>query len=138
MQENEIFGVLNAYHSKPYGGNFPNNRTTYKVLRSGYYWPSLFKDAKKFVSSCDTCQRMGRLVPSDEMPLQTQISIEPFEKWALDFMVLISPMSKKKKYILVFINYVTKWLESKAFYVETEKEVVELLFEDIFTRFGVP
>ena len=64
-------------------------------------------------------------------------SIEPFEKWALDFVGPISPMSKKKKYILVCTNYVTKWVEAKALYVATEKAVVEFLFEDIFTRFGV-
>ena len=44
---------------------------------------------------------MGRPVQSDEMPLQPQVLIEPFEIWALDFVGPITPMSKKKRYILV-------------------------------------
>jgi transposase InsO family protein len=47
-------------------------------------------------------------------------------------------MSHRKNYILVCTNYVTKWVEAKAFYSANEQSVVDFLFEDIFTRFGVP
>ena len=81
---------------------------------------------------------MGKLVQSDEMPLQPQVLIEPFERWALDFVGPITPMSKKKRYILVCIDYVTKWVEAKSLYQSNEQSVVDFLFEEIFTRFGVP
>ena len=58
--------------------------------------------------------------------------IDPFEKWALDFVGPISPMSHKKKYILVCTDYVTKWIRA------TKKYVVEFIYKEIFTRFGVP
>ena len=75
---------------------------------------------------------------SDQVPLQPQVMIEPFEKWALDFVGPISPMSCKKKYILVCIDYVTKWVEAKSLFRATEKSIVEFINEEIFTRFGVP
>lgn len=133
-----MYDVSKSFHSEPCGGHFADKRTTQKVLHAGYYFPTLFKDAKKFVSSCDACQRMGRLIPSDEMPLQTQISIEPFEKWMLYFVGPISSISKEKRYILVCTNYVTKWVEAKGLYSSTKKFVVYFLFEDIITQFGVP
>ena len=48
------------------------------------------------------------------MPLQPQVLMEPFEKWALDFVGPINPPSKQKNYILVCTNYVTKRVEAKA------------------------
>jgi hypothetical protein len=132
-----MFDILKACHDDPCGGHFANKRTAYKVLHLGYYWPTLFRDAKKYVRSCDSCQRMGHPVAVEEMPLQPQVLIGPFEKWALDFVGLINPLSKKKRYILVCTDYVTKWVEAKDLPKET-KAVVDFLFEDIFFHFGVP
>ena len=58
---------------------------------------------------------MGILVQRDEMPLQPQVLVELFEKWALECFGPIAPMSIKKRYILVCMDYVTKWVEAKAF-----------------------
>jgi hypothetical protein len=68
-----------------------------------------------------------------EIPLRAQVMKEPFEKWALDFVGPISPMSHKNKNILVFTDYVTKWLEEKALFRNTEKSIVEFIYENIFT-----
>jgi transposase InsO family protein len=72
------------------------------------------------------------------MPLQAQVAIEPFEKWVLNFVGPSNPASKKKNYILVCTDYVTKWVEAKSLPVASEQSVVDFLFNDIFTRFGVP
>eukprot|EP00253_Pinus_taeda_P036172 PITA_36172 len=64
--------ILKACHDEPCGGHFADNRTTYKILSLGYYWPSIFKDAKEYVRRCDNCQRVGKPTPSNEIPLQIQ------------------------------------------------------------------
>lgn len=74
----------------------------------------------------------------DEMPFHPQVSIGPFEKWELDFVGPINPPSKEKILILVYTNYVTKWLEAKVVPRATEHEIVSFIFEDIFVRFSVP
>jgi len=56
----------------------------------------------------------------------------------LDFVGPINPPSKQKKYILICIDYITKWVEAKELPFSNEKYVVNFIFEDIFTRFGVP
>jgi hypothetical protein len=97
VREYETYDILKTCHDSPYRGHFTNKRIAYKVLHQGYYWPTLFKDTKKYVSSCDSCQRMGKPAQVDEMPLQTQVLVEPFERWALDFVRPISPYSWKKR-----------------------------------------
>jgi hypothetical protein len=84
-REDEVLEILRSYHDGPCGGLFFDKCTTYKVLHSGYYWPSIFKDVSKYVRSCDSFQRIGRPMSSIEIPLQAQVMIEPFEKWALEF-----------------------------------------------------
>ena len=63
--------------------------------------------------------------------------VEPFEKWALDFVAHMNPQSRQKSYILVCTDYVTKWVEVKKLPWETEQAVLDFLYVDIFTRFGV-
>eukprot|EP00253_Pinus_taeda_P005959 PITA_05959 len=70
--------ILKACHDEPCGGHFANKRTTYKILSLGYYWPSLFNDAKQYVKRCDSCQRVGKPTLSNEMPLQPQIQGSQF------------------------------------------------------------
>ena len=96
MRENEIFVILEACHDEPCGGHFDDKIIAYKVLNSGYRWPTLFKDAKTYVKSSDNFQRMEKPVQSNEMPLQPQVLIEPFERWAPEFVGPITPISKKK------------------------------------------
>ena len=70
--------ILKACHDEPYGGHFADKRTTYKILHLGYYWPSIFKDAKEYVKRCDSFQRVGKPAPSNEIPLQPHVLIEHF------------------------------------------------------------
>jgi hypothetical protein len=95
-------------------------------------------DANKYVWACDSCQRMGQPNHRDEMPLNPQIVIKPFEIWVLDFVGPINPPSNQKVYIVVCTDYMTKWVEDKALHRETKEAVIDFLFEDIFIRFGVP
>jgi hypothetical protein len=48
-------------------------------LQSGFYWPTLFKDARKFVLSCDECQRIGNIGKRQEMPMNYSLVVDPFD-----------------------------------------------------------
>lgn len=65
----ETSDILHACHDEPCGGHFIAKRKTFKILTSGYYWPTLHKDAAKYTRHCDRCQRMGCPTKLDEMPL---------------------------------------------------------------------
>jgi len=93
VSEDDIYEILKATHGGPCGGHFAEKRTGHKVLQLGYYWPSIFRDARDYVQRCDTYQQMGQPGKSDEIPLQPQIVLEPFEKWAIDFVGPFNPPS---------------------------------------------
>eukprot|EP00253_Pinus_taeda_P026402 PITA_26402 len=126
--EDEIHDILKAYHDEPCGGHFADQRIGHKVLQMGYYWPTIFKDAKKYAQACDNCQRMGQSGQSDEIPLQSKLVIEPFEHWALDFVGPFHIPSNQKTYILVATNHVTKWVETIDLLRATEEAVINFVF----------
>ena len=61
VPEHEQGQILWKCHSEAYGGHHAGDRTALKVLQSGFYWPTLFKDARKFILCCDECQRIGNI-----------------------------------------------------------------------------
>ena len=78
VPEHEQGQILRKFHSEPYGGHHAGDRTAHKVLQSGFYWPNIFKDARKFVLSCDECQRIGNIGKRQEMPMNYSLAVEPF------------------------------------------------------------
>ena len=103
VREDKIHSIIRDFHEEPYGGDFVNKRTRHKVLTMGYFWPNLFQDEKKYVQVYSRCQRMGHLNRLDEIPLQPQLVVEPFDRWALNFVGLINHPSKKK-FIFWFVQ----------------------------------
>ena len=81
---------------------------------------------------------MGQPNTLDQMPLQPQSVIEPFDRWALDFIGPISPHSKQKAYNVVCTDYMTKWVEAVALAKANDQAMIDFLYSEIFTRFGVP
>lgn len=67
----------------------------HNILHVGLWWPTLRKDSKAYFGACDACQRTGRSSRRDELPLNPQVSLQPFEKWAIDFVGPIQPPRKK-------------------------------------------
>ena len=80
--------ILQHCHSREVGGHFGATKTAAKVLQSGFHWPTLFKDAYKFVANCDRCQRVGNISRKNEMPLTNILVIELFDVWGMILWVL--------------------------------------------------
>nr|GEU84849.1 reverse transcriptase domain-containing protein [Tanacetum cinerariifolium] len=132
----EAIDILNACHSGPTGGHYGASYTAKKVFDSGFYWPSIYKDAFELVKHCDSCQRQGKVSQKDEMPQNFIQICEIFDVWGIDFMGPF-PSSKGNKYILVAVDYLSKWVEAKALPTNDARVVVKFL-KSLFSRFGTP
>ncbi|CAL9021123.1 unnamed protein product, partial [Prunus brigantina] len=137
VPENEQQSILKFSHEFACGGHFGAKKTAAKILQSGFFWPSLFKDAFYFCSKCDRCQRMGNISRRNMMPLNNILVVELFDIWGIDFMGPF-PSSLGYTYILVAVDYVSKWVEALATRTNDHKVVLKFLRDMIFTRFGTP
>ncbi|GJX37692.1 reverse transcriptase domain-containing protein [Tanacetum coccineum] len=132
----EAVDILTACHSGPTGGHYGANYTAKKVFDSGFYWPTIYKDAHDLVTRCDTCQRQGKISQRDEMPQNSIQVCEIFDVWGIDFMGPF-PSSRGNKYILVAVDYLSKWVEAKALPTNDARVVCKFL-KSLFARFGSP
>nr|GFC94969.1 reverse transcriptase domain-containing protein [Tanacetum cinerariifolium] len=122
----EAIDILNACHSGPTGGHYGANYTAKKSFYSGFYWPSIYKDAFELVKRCESCQRQGKVSQKDEMPQNFVQICEIFDMWGIDFMRPF-PSSKGNIYILVAVDYLSKWVEAKALPTNDARVVVKFL-----------
>ncbi|GJZ08779.1 reverse transcriptase domain-containing protein [Tanacetum coccineum] len=93
-------------------------------------------DAYELIKSCDACQRQGKISQRDEMPQNAIQVCEIFDVWGIDFMGPFSS-SRGNKYILVAIDYLSKWVEAKALPTNDARVVVKFL-KSLFSRSGAP
>ena len=108
-----------------------------KVLQSRFYQPSLFKDAHKKCQGCDRCQRLRKLSRCHMMPLNPILVVDLFDFWGIHFMGPF-PVSFGYSYILVGVDYVSKWVEAIPCKVADHRVVLKFMKENIFSIFGVP
>nr|GEX89724.1 reverse transcriptase domain-containing protein [Tanacetum cinerariifolium] len=132
----EAIDILNARHNGPTEGHHGPNYTAKKVFDSGFYWPTINRDAQDLVKSCDACQHQGKILQRDEMPQSSIQVCEIFDVWGIDFMGPF-PSSRGNKYILVAVDYLSKWVEAKALPTNDARVVCKFL-KSLFSRYGTP
>ncbi|XP_075108836.1 uncharacterized protein LOC142180687 [Nicotiana tabacum] len=99
-----------------------------------------FPDEQLLVIASSTApwfQRTGTITKNHEMPLKNILVVELFDVWGIDFMGPF-PYSNGHRYILVAVDYVSKWVEAIALPSNDAKVVVSFVKKHIFTRFGTP
>lgn len=137
MPDNEMHDVISFCHNQACGGHFSVKKTAAKILQCGFYWPTLFKDTYAYCRSCKRCQSLVAITRRNMMPLNPILIIEIFDCWGIDFMGSFS-LSFGYLYILVGIDYVSKWVEGVPCRKNDHRTVLRFLKENIFSRHGTP
>jgi hypothetical protein len=138
LEKEEFEKVLTELHSGDIGGHFDGETTTHKVLRLGYYWPTLFKYSYSMVHKCTICQKAAGQVKKITFPLQPITINTPFQQWGLDIIGRINPASSQQhKYVLTEIDYFTRWSEAIPLRVVNTNQVISFLNSHIITHFGI-
>ncbi|CAG8611019.1 11566_t:CDS:2 [Cetraspora pellucida] len=131
----ETEAVLHTMHSDPLAGHF-GKTATYQRVMVRYFWPQMGNDVKRYVESCDSCQRRGR--PKTQEPLHPIRIGQPFDRMGIDIVGPLPVTPGGKKYIVVATEYLTKWPEARALERADAESVATFIFEDVICRHGSP
>ena len=112
-------------------------KTADKIIQSGFYWPTIFKDTHCFDTECLQCQAPLNISKRDEMPMRPILEVKIFYLWGIDFIGPFPPFHKKE-YILVAMDYVSKWVEAIPTMTNNHQEVLRFFTRCIFTRYSCP
>jgi hypothetical protein len=132
--------VMQEDHENINKGAHCGYHKAYNRLASIYFWPRMSKDIREFVTTCDVCQKVKSKRHAPYGLLQPiPIPSKPFEVISMDFIPELPKTESGHDNILVVVDKLTKF----AIFIPTkttlnEKECASLLFDNVFTKYGLP
>ena len=115
-------------HNTSTTGHFSTD-TMFEKIRSRYYWLQMYENIRKYTRSCDACQRRGKSqIKSELYPIKVNT---PFYQIGIDFVESLPRTTQENQYIIIAINYLTKWLKAKVISNATSEETEKFIYEDI-------
>ncbi|GJR52187.1 reverse transcriptase domain-containing protein [Tanacetum coccineum] len=109
-----------------------------KAIRQGYYWPTMHRDAREEIRKCDSCQ-IHSPIPKLPKTLMTSIMAPwPFFQWGMDVLGPLPEAPGKVRFVIVAVDYFTKWIEAKPLAKTTGREVKKFVWDNIVCRYGLP
>ena len=99
-----------------------------KVLRQGYYWPTMLRDATELVRKCKVCQEHAKISHLPSEPPTSVTSPWPFQQWMLDILGPLPIGKVQCKFIVVAVDYFTKWAEPSPWLLSQNKRYVTLFY----------
>lgn len=107
-------------------------------MHYGYFWPTMQESAKAMLRACHKCQihDNDHHVPQNEY--HSMSSPVPFAQWGMELLGPFLKAKEGKEYLVVAVNYFTRWIEVKALNSITSKNIQDFFWEDIICRHGIP
>ena len=131
--------VIREVHAGVYGPHMGGHMLMRKMMKTRYFWLTNETDCCQFVQRCPECQMHGDLIHMPPSELHALTSPRPFSVWGIDITGKISPKSSNgHEYILVAIDYFTKWVEAASYVKLTAARVAKFIRSNIICRYRVP
>ncbi|XP_056691831.1 uncharacterized protein [Spinacia oleracea] len=130
--------VIEEIHEGICGNHIGGRTLALKALRAGYYWPTMVSDSQAYVKKCDKCQKFAPVINQPSNDLQPIINPIPFAQWGMDILGPFTAASGGRKFMIVAVDYFTKWIEAEPTKSITAKRMKDFIWKNIVTRFGIP
>ena len=130
--------LLEELHERVCGSHTGGRSLSHMALTQGYWWPGMQKEAQEYVKKCDQYQRFTPNIHQPGEVLNPLSNPWPFAQWGLDIVGPFPKAVRNKKYLLVCIDYFTKWVETEPLTNIRDVDVKKFIWKNIVTQFGVP
>lgn len=110
----------------------------HKISRLGFYQPVMINDTKDHVRKCERCKKHALVVTQPLQLLTSIISLIPFTMWEWTSQGLFQCLVDKECFLIVAIDYFTKWIEAKALVKIITNQITQFFWEDVICRYGLP
>ncbi|XP_074352467.1 uncharacterized protein LOC141691594 [Apium graveolens] len=129
LNTEEQHQALKTVHEGICGEHLAGRSLAFKILREGFFWPTLKADASEYAKKCVQCQLFATVPrqPLEEMTFV--LSPISFAVWAVDIVGVLPTSTKQTRYCIISINYITKWVEARPLSVITEKAAKKFFLE---------
>ncbi|KAK8955111.1 hypothetical protein KSP39_PZI001886 [Platanthera zijinensis] len=114
VAEEEVPRILEEVHSGECGSHSGSRALEGRIIRQGYFWPTLSHDAAKLAKECHKCQLFAPLQLQPAKFLRSITAPWPFAMWGMDLVGPFPQASGQRRFLLVMIDYFSKWMEVKA------------------------
>ncbi|KAL2238147.1 UNVERIFIED_CONTAM: Retrovirus-related Pol polyprotein from transposon [Sesamum indicum] len=112
LDDERALYVMREIHEGSYGNHSSARSLAQKIIRQGYFWPTLIKDSKDLVRKCESCKKFAFLIHQPATPMEPIRIACSFDQWGINI----------KKFIIVAVEYFSKWVDAEAVAKISEKE----------------
>ncbi|KAK2998712.1 hypothetical protein RJ639_022649 [Escallonia herrerae] len=137
LRPSESVYALQEVHEGICGQHHGGRTLAQKILRQGYYWPTMQKDAIEFTRRCDKCQKFAPISHTPVSPLTSVVSPIPFSMWGMNLLGPFPMASGQRWFVVVAIDYFTKWTEAESLATITSAKCEDFFWKNVVCRFGV-
>jgi hypothetical protein len=130
--------MLNDFHTGACGVHLSGLAIAQNILCVCYFWPTLIKDCVESVNKCHPCHIFSRKMQAHPTPIFPVNVVGPFTKWGIDFTTSHPTSSKGHRYMIVALDYFTKWVEVIPTFNNDGETTTLFIFNDIVARFSIP
>ena len=130
--------ILTAYHDCKAGGGHFGVKRTFAAIKQKYWWPKMYQDIHDYVSSCDICQRVKVERNRPAVPLSPLPVEDVFARLHVDILCSLPKSKQGFQYVLLVVDSFSKWTEAFPLKTQEAQEIADILYNEIFTRYGAP
>ena len=138
LHPEKVSELLAELHVGVCGNHVKGRSLAHRAMTQGFWWPHMQKDAAEYVRKCKQCQKHAPLIHQPARHLNPVSNPWSFAQWRLDILGPFPRATGNHKFMLVTVDYFTKWTEAEALANIRDVEVKKFVWKNIVTRFKVP